>query len=202
MPNALNLAGQRFGKLSVKEKLIERDSQGLVLWRCECDCGQTHIAAGALLKKGSTRSCGCQRAATLAEINKTHSQSRTKIYQVWRGMKKRCGLESQQNFANYGGRGITVCDRWLSFENFLQDMGHPPPGMSIERKDVNGNYEPSNCTWATQEQQNSNRRQTIFLEYCGQKNTLVRWARDLGLSRQTVYWRYRQGWPVDEVLKA
>lgn len=202
MAKPLDLLGQRFGKLVVKEKLLERDSQGLVLWKCACDCGNMHIAPGAVMKKGATKSCGCQRTESLAEINRTHSQSRTKVYQVWRGMKKRCELESQQNFANYGGRGITVCTRWMSFEKFFQDMGHPPPGMSIERKDVNGNYEPSNCTWATQEEQCNNRRQTIFLEYRGRKNTLVRWASDLGLSRQTVYWRYRQGWPVDEVLKA
>lgn len=150
-----NLENQRFGRLRV----IGEDGRdkGHVLWLCECDCGQLAHASSNALVKGSKRSCGCLRR----ELNNTNPLRQHPAYSRWLSMMARCYQPSTVNFKDYGGRGITVCDRWReSPAKFIQDMGIPPEGLSLERLDNNKGYSPDNCIWASRQQQNRNKRTT------------------------------------------
>lgn len=131
---------------------------------------------------------------------KTHGHAsgsnKTKIYIVWRNMKSRCLNQSATDYPNYGGRGITICERWInSFANFLADMGiQPSPKHTIERRDSNGNYEPSNCRWATQKEQGNNRRNNVFIEHDGMRKTISQWAEYAGIGMKTLHQRISDGW--------
>jgi len=150
-----DLTGQKFGRLFVACYYGSRK------WLCACECGKDKAIYSYDLKSGHTKSCGCLRQETTGNKLKTHGLS-NKIpeYESWKGMKKRCANPKDKEYRNYGDRGIKVCDRWLnSFKSFYADMGSKPsPSHSIDRIDVDGNYEPSNCRWATPKQQRNNQR--------------------------------------------
>lgn len=145
--------GKRFGYLTVL-RTAGSSSQGIT-YELKCDCGEVIIASGDRLKRGQT-ACHCG----LANQTHGHSNPESKTYRAWNAMKRRCFNPTHKSYANYGGRGITVCDRWLQFENFLADMGESPPDLSIDRINNNGNYEPKNCRWATRSEQQRNKRNT------------------------------------------
>jgi hypothetical protein len=144
-------------------------------------------------RKHSWRSLGRR-----VNSRKTAHQS---TYNVWQAMLQRCLNPTQPNYRNYGARGISVCDRWLVYTNFLEDMGERPDGLSLDRIDNDGNYEPDNCRWATAAQQVRNSRHCRFFEFQGRKQTLADWADERGLNRSTVYKRInRSGWTIEEAL--
>jgi hypothetical protein len=147
-----DLTGQRFGSLVVMECAGVR---GNAQWLCKCDCGNEAIVNGNRLTGGNTTSCGCYRV----NITTKHGMHRSGTYTSWCKMLTRCTNPNDVAYARYGGRGIAVCERWLRFENFLADMGERPPGTTIDRKENDGNYEPSNCRWADRATQNRNRVQ-------------------------------------------
>ena len=152
-----DLTGNRFGRLLVLGKRENRN--GRAVWFCACDCGASTIVSENNLKTGRTKSCGCLQADITSQRNFKHGHSRTPLYKVWAGMRARCMVKTCTDYDLYGGRGITVCPEWKDFEAFRRDMGdRPSKRHSIDRIDPNGNYEPSNCRWATPEQQAQNQR--------------------------------------------
>lgn len=157
----IDKTGLRFGRLVV----IGLDhihktatSRGTSMWKCKCDCGNTTVVKSYLLTGKRTQSCGCIASELLNKRNTTHGMSRTTTYKCWQHMVRRCHSPNEKRYPDYGGRGIKVCDRWRRFENFHSDMGTKPEGLTLDRIDVNGNYEPSNCRWTDCKTQANNQR--------------------------------------------
>jgi hypothetical protein len=190
MPPRLDLTGQIFGRLTVKEfsHVVGNNSY----WLCVCECGNTTKTQGNGLKRGESKSCGCLNK----ENHTTHGLERHPIYGSWHNMIDRCYNPKNKSYANYGGRGITVCDSWReSPRNFLEDMGDKPEGTSIDRIDSNGNYTKENCRWATDSEQQRNRRDTVLNEELVEEIRIMHAggfsgpeiAEFLGINRVTIY---------------
>ncbi len=160
MAEMIDLTGQRFGRLTVVER-HGKGTDGHALWLCVCECGETTIAASNDLTLGKKKSCGCLRKQINSTIHKTHGKKNTKLYYVWQRMKQRCHYPKSKDFSFYGGRGITVCEEWKNnfqaFYDWAMSNGYFD-GLTLDRIDVNGNYEPSNCRWVTMKVQCNNRR--------------------------------------------
>jgi hypothetical protein len=198
-----NITGQLFGRITV---LSFRDiHKRRTRWYCVCSCGEKLTCSGSALKTGNTRSCGCLKRDTTIERNitqsTTHGMTATSIYNVWASMKRRCCRPSSQDYKNYGGRGITVCERWLEFENFYEDMGDRPSNQySIERIDNDGDYCLDNCKWILTSNQAKNRRTNRRLSYNGETRIVVDWARHLNMNVHTIYSRLNRGWSIADTL--
>lgn len=200
--------GDRFGRLTALEtiKPINYPSQTGTARECRCDCGTVKFFATGALTSGNTKSCGCLNSEVRAVKSVTHgyakgSTNRTRIYRIWRGMLDRCNNKNIPIYRHYGARGIAVCERWHTFENFLTDMGEPAPDQSIDRLNNNGNYEPGNCAWATKKQQARNRRSNVLWTYNGQTKTHAEWCEIIGISPSTLVARIWKGWSSEEIVK-
>lgn len=159
----IDLTGRRFGRLVVKFR-YKNKTKKRPQWICKCDCGNWHLANGGDLRSGDTRSCGCYMMDVLTTIErKTHGMTSSREYKSWESMRQRCNNPKDKSYNHYGGRGISICERWNSFEAFYEDMGDKPDGThTIDRINVNGNYTPGNCRWATQSTQQQNRRNNVM----------------------------------------
>lgn len=205
MRQPLNTAGDRFGKLVLLAP-VEPDEHGRgkghARWRCLCDCGTTRIVRQNALRRGNTRSCGCLHRETVGALKRSHGKRQTPEYRIWAHLKARCLTPTDPKYPDYGGRGITVCERWRDdFAAFLADMGpRPSPDHSIERKDNDGPYSPENCVWATRTTQGANKRNNRRYTLNGETHHLTEWARRTGLPYFTLRARMRQGWSVERAL--
>lgn len=174
----IDLTGTRYGRLVVVE-FDKTDNRGIAFWKCRCDCGNVISITSASVRYGLSKSCGCLAKELTSVRSRRHGEARlTKEYRAWAGLKARCYTPSDQRYNCYGALGIIVCDRWRnSYGNFLQDMGRAPTAAhSIDRLDVTGNYEPSNCRWATDSEQANNKRNTVWIEHDGKRLSLRNWA--------------------------
>ena len=185
-----DLTGQKFGRLKVIRRSAN-DKWGNTMWECECDCGNIKNIHAHDLIKGSSKSCGCLKNELSRKRLTTHGLSSTRLYEIHRDMKRRCYSPSSSEYKNYGLRGIKVCDEWMHFENFANwalKNGYSE-NLTIDRIDVNGNYEPNNCRWATIEIQNNNKRNTIYLTLEGETKPMHYWCKQYGVNENTIYQR-------------
>lgn len=191
-----DLTGRKFGSLTVISR--HGSENGEVIWNCRCKCGNMVRLSTGRLNSGSAKSCGCTNRNRLIEQNTTHGLSHTRLYEIWCGMKKRCFDENSIAYHNYGGRGITVCEEWRNnfqvFYDWSMANGYRDD-LTIERKDVNGDYCPENCCWATNKEQSRNRRETIYYTLFGIKKPLIEWCEYAEIKNSRAYQRYRNGNP-------
>lgn len=203
--NFLDITGDRYGRLVVIGYAGSHASRNRTYWYCKCDCGTFVKVGRSHIRSGKTKSCGCLFDESVSVGKQTHGhaleRNQSKTYHTWSSMKRRCYNKKASNYDRYGGRGIQVCDRWLnSFENFLEDMGEKPDGMTIERLKSNGNYAPENCKWADNIEQANNKSNNRILDFDGKSMTVAQWARELGLSYKTLSLRLLRGWSVEKTL--
>lgn len=193
-----NIIGEKFGKLTVIE-IDKENTKRQKKFICKCECGNTKSLYKVNLTNGKTLSCGC----LFQEKKVKHGLSRTRQYNIWRGMVNRCHKPNTKHYDYYGGRGIEVCKEWredfMSFYNWSLENGYSEE-LTIDRKDVNGNYEPSNCRWATMEEQSNNRRNTLHIEHNGEEHTIRELSEKTGETYSVLYSRYKQGYSIEEIL--
>lgn len=197
-----DLTGRVFGKWSVLRKSDKRGPRGETLWVCRCECGTSRDVRATNLVTGRSSSCGCS-ATHKSALTHGHTVNReiSPTYHTWAGMKARCTNPNHSHFRYYGAVGISICDRWESFENFLTDMGEKPAGMSLDRIDTSGPYSPENCRWASNSTQANNKSNNRLITAFGETLTLQQWANRIGVSHGTIIFRIdRGGWPVEAAV--
>jgi hypothetical protein len=225
-----DIAGQRFGRFTVLS-FVEINERHKAVWWCRCDCGTAKRVVGSELTFGKTISCGCWRREKTADAARartqaaaghhwnqgivrsaeyramrraratTHGMTHTREYSSWTSMLQRCTNPNDPSFANYGGRGITVCDRWRRFENFYEDMGPRPLKHSMDRIDNSLGYFKENCRWAPDSVQAANKRTNRILSFGGRSQTLAEWAREVGVQEDALRRRLgKSGWTVEKAL--
>jgi hypothetical protein len=198
MPKVIDLAGQKFGRLTALEFVGHRKvgAQSKRVYRCRCECGKIVDAVSGALTTGNVRSCGC----LLKDVITKHGAYKTAVYKVWHAMIQRCRNPNDPGWSDYGGRGIAVCASWLQFANFIADMGERPKGGTLDRIDVNGPYSPTNCRWASSLEQVNNRRNNRRIAFQGEELTISEWARRAGLSTPGLTHRLDAGWRIEDAL--
>lgn len=183
----IELTGQRFDRLLVVG-IDPLRRKGQTYWFVRCDCGTEKSVNGIGLRDGRTRSCGCEVRKNLSKLRTTHGMYGTPIYKCWQGMKNRCQNPRDHNFQKYGAKGITVCERWKTFENFMQDMGPmPSPKHTVDRKDNSKGYGPDNCKWSTKAEQNRNYSRNRFIFFRGKLRPLIEVVELTGVPRHWIY---------------
>lgn len=200
----IDRTGLRYGKLVVISRAPNKSEKDTnARWHYRCDCGKESIAYGGDLERGKVKSCGCigkERIAAIGREHKKHGMSKTNYYRNWRAMLNRCEDPRNEKYFRYGARGIDVCERWHTFENFANDMGIPEAGMSLDRIDNNKGYSPENCRWATAQTQANNRRNNIKYFYNGMSLTAMEWSRVLGIHLSTFRDRLKAEFPEEKLF--
>lgn len=196
---AKDITGQVFNRVTAL-RFVEQRSYA-PMWECQCLCGQIFTTSRYSLQKGLTQSCGCLHKEIMTTHGNSGNQDKSPAYMTWGHMIQRCTNPSNDSYHHYGGRGITVCGRWLDFTNFLADMGERPKGKTLDRfPDNNGNYEPENCRWASRGEQARNKRNNHLLTFEGKTMCMKDWAIERGLSLDAVRHRLKDGWTVEDAL--
>lgn len=199
LPQA-DLSGHTFGRWRVVASR-GRNAQGRYVWECVCECGAVSLKRRDQMKCPNSLSCGCLSSENSRKRFRTHGVSYSNTYRIWVGMRHRCLDPKHHNYANYGGRGITICERWGDVRNFIEDMGERPSKThSLERIDNDGPYSPENCRWATVIEQHSNTRRNRLLEFQGETKTQAEWARVFGIRPGLIGGRLKSGWPIHEAI--
>lgn len=201
MGKFMDLTGRRFGRLLVIE-FVGKDKNRNTLWLCKCDCGKETIVVRNSLNSGHTKSCGCYLRESTKKRSTKHDLCYTRIYLIWKLMKRRCLYADCKEYKHYGGRGIKICDEWLDVASFYRwsiSNGYRED-LKLERIDNNGNYEPSNCRWATPKEQANNKRTNRVLTFNGKTQTIAQWADELHIKPSTLYNRIWLGWDIERTL--
>lgn len=209
MAKLIDLTGKFFGEWEVIQRAKKNTSYGNTRWTCFCSCGKAKEVEGSSLVLGKSTNCGCIATKNKSKELTTHGLTGTVEFRIWNSMLSRCYYEGNSSFMFYGGRGIKVCDRWVIGENgkhplicFIEDMGlRPTSNHSIERENVNGNYEPNNCKWVTPDIQFNNRRSSKFIEIDGKIKTQKQWLDVYNIKKTTYFARLRSGMAPIEALK-
>lgn len=200
MPKKLELVGKRFKRLTVNSFAYIK--KGCTFWFCKCDCGNMVVVKGAYLMKGDTKSCGCLNIDIIRQKNEIHKMSKTKFYDIWIALRKRCENSKDQYYKNYGGRGIKV--EWRDFQEFMADMYesylnhialHGHKNTCIDRINNDGNYHKENCRWTTRLISGRNTRRIVFIEFNGITKSLTEWACIYNIPAQNIQRRLQKGWP-------
>lgn len=203
MPVSQNLTDQQYGRLIVINR-TGKDKWGSILWLCQCECGKTTSITSSSLTSGKTNSCGCLRKELLASKFTTHGHTRgrkySRIYRIWASINQRCNNPNDKDFHHYGGRGITVCQRWRTFTNFLTDMGKPPANYQIDRINNDGPYCLDNCHWTTRGEQARNKRTNRLLTLNEKTQCITDWCQELGIHRSTLSYRLKNKWSIKDAL--
>jgi len=199
--NKLDLIGKQFSRVFVirEVELRKFKSGNCTQYLCRCDCGTEFKVLGSSLTSGNTKSCGCYARELVSEKSRKHGMHGTRTYRIWQAMLNRCRNKNVPNYNDYGGRGVTVCDEWLSFENFFEDMGEPLEDQSIDRIDNNGDYELNNCKWSTMKEQGRNKRNNRIIELNGKSMCLAAWAEELNIDQASLRERLDR-WPKEIAL--
>ena len=198
MPVFNDITGKRFGRLTAI-KCTRRGTRaaGVTMWLCVCDCGREKITQAAHLVNGASKSCGCLQREIAKKVNTTHGKRKTRLYEIFENMISRCYNPRCPAFADYGGRGITICNEWLNdrelFFKWSEENGYTDT-LSIDRINNDKGYSPDNCKWANRQQQNHNRRSNVLLTINGVTKVLCEWAREVGISHKTISYRLKKGW--------
>lgn len=189
------IAGHTYGKWTAIKKLEAKSRFHESLYLCKCECGTLRNVKIATLKSGRSKSCGCYNKKRLLK----HGKARSGAANTWYGMIARCTNPDNPNYLQYGGRGIAICDRWMNLDNFIADMGERPSGMTLDRINVNGNYEPANCRWASRKQQCNNNRRNRQIIYNGKQLSIGELADLTGKNYFTLYSRIvKYKWTIEK----
>lgn len=197
-----DITGKKFARLTAMN-FDHKGENNHYFWLCKCDCGNDIVVDRGALVSGNTKSCGCLRCEkAIPPVITKHGMSETRLYQIWKDMKGRCNRVTSQRYYTHGKRGVKICEEWKAFEPFYEwaiANGYRDD-LTLDRIDNNGNYEPSNCRWATQKEQANNRSTNRFIEYNGETRTIAEWARLLGMNYNTLCGRIKRGWSAERAL--
>lgn len=200
MRKKLEIAGQRFGRLTALEESGKKGS--LIVWKCRCDCGKEIAVIGSSLTTGHTKSCGCYKSTAISKAKTIHGETNTRLYHIWAGIKARCNNPHKACFSYYGGRGIKYCSEWEEFEPFKRwamQNGYSDK-LTIDRINSNGDYSPENCRWVDRKIQSLNRRSAHLITYRGETKSLIEWSRLYCIDRNTIKSRLKRGWSIEDAL--
>ena len=196
-----DLTGKRFGRLLVIERVGFINKR--TYYKCKCDCGNVITVMAANLSRGTSNSCGCYAKELTSKRSTTHNMSQTRLYNIWEGMKQRCYNPNVKAYKYYGEKNIKVCDEWLDFKNFMQwslNNGYSD-SLTIDRIDIEKNYSPENCRWASKTIQANNTSTNIFITIDNMTDTIANWSKRTGINASTISWRIRHGWSVEDCLQ-